>query len=82
MNNRQRIAFALALTLVLTGAVDIPATAQTIDAGRGPVPLTVPTGYDADVPMPLIVSLHGYSSSGQRHDSRWASVRWRIGTAS
>jgi polyhydroxybutyrate depolymerase len=71
MNNRQRIAFALALTLVLTGAVAIPATAQTIDAGRGPVPLTVPTGYDADVPMPLIVSLHGYSSSGQRHDSRW-----------
>jgi polyhydroxybutyrate depolymerase len=44
---------------------------QTIDAGRGPVPLTVPAGYDADVPTALIVSLHGYSGSGERHDSRW-----------
>ena len=45
--------------------------AQTIDAGRGAVPLTVPEGYDADVPTPLIVSLHGYTSSGEQHDSRW-----------
>jgi polyhydroxybutyrate depolymerase len=71
MNNRQRIACALVLTLTLTGAIALPATAQTIDAGRGPVPLTVPTGYDADVPVPLIVSLHGYGGSGERHDSRW-----------
>ncbi|MGE0159957.1 MAG: PHB depolymerase family esterase [Gemmatimonadales bacterium] len=69
MNHRQRTASALAL--VLTGAIAIPATAQTIDAGRGPVPLTVPRGYDADVPIPLIVSLHGYGGSGERHDSRW-----------
>lgn len=67
MNNRQRVASALALTAVIA----FPAMAQTIDAGRGPVPLTVPRGYDADVPTPLIVSLHGYSSSGERHDSRW-----------
>jgi len=71
MNNRQRIASALALILTLAGAIAVPAMAQTIDAGRGPVPLTVPMGYDADVPIPLIVSLHGYSSSGERHDSRW-----------
>jgi polyhydroxybutyrate depolymerase len=58
---------ALAFTALLVS----PATAQTIDAGRGPVPLTVPKGYDPAVPTPLVVSLHGYSSSGERHDSRW-----------
>ncbi len=67
MNNRQRIASALALTAVIA----VPAMAQTIDAGRGPIPLTVPEGYDADVPTPLIVSLHGYSGSGENHDRRW-----------
>ncbi len=45
--------------------------AQTIDAGRGPVPLTVPAGYDGSVPTPLIVSLHGYSGTGERHDRNW-----------
>jgi len=48
-----------------------PATAQSIDAGRGAVPLTVPEGYDPAVPTPLIVSLHGYTSSGQGHDRSW-----------
>ncbi|MSR20924.1 MAG: alpha/beta fold hydrolase [Gemmatimonadetes bacterium] len=67
MNNLQRIASALALTTVVAS----PAMAQTIDAGRGPVPLTVPMGYDTDVPIPLIVSLHGYSGSGEGHDRRW-----------
>jgi polyhydroxybutyrate depolymerase len=62
---------SLATALALTSALASPATAQTIDAGRGPVPLMVPKGYDPAVPTPLIVSLHGYSSSGERHDSRW-----------
>lgn len=67
MKTHQTLASALALTALIAS----PTLAQTIDAGRGPVPLTVPKGYDADVPTPLIVSLHGYSSSGARHDSRW-----------
>ncbi|MEQ1857661.1 MAG: alpha/beta fold hydrolase [Longimicrobiales bacterium] len=67
MNHRQSIASALALTALIA----LPAMAQTIDAGRGPIPLTVPEGYDADVPIPLIVSLHGYGGSGERHDARW-----------
>ncbi len=45
--------------------------AQTIDAGRGEIPLTVPAGYDASVPTPLIVSLHGYSGNGEGHDRSW-----------
>jgi polyhydroxybutyrate depolymerase len=62
---------SLATALALTAALALPTTAQTIDAGRGPIPLTVPKAYDASVPTPLIVSLHGYTSSGERHDSRW-----------
>ncbi len=47
------------------------ALAQTIDAGRGELPLTVPAGYDASEPTPLIVLLHGYTSSGMRTDNNW-----------
>jgi polyhydroxybutyrate depolymerase len=61
----------LAAALALTAASFSPATAQTIDAGRGAVPLTVPAGYDAAVPTPLIVSLHGYSGNGAGHDRAW-----------
>jgi len=45
------------------------ANGQSIDLGRGELPLKVPTGYDADVPTPLIVLLHGYTSSGERQDA-------------
>jgi len=67
MNPRASFVTALALSLAWAGS----ATAQTIDAGRGPVPLTVPSGYDASVPTPLIVTLHGYSGSGAGHDRSW-----------
>lgn len=67
MKSHHVIAALAALAVVSTS----PAAAQTIDAGRGEVPLTVPAGYDPDVPTPLIVSLHGYTSSGERHDRRW-----------
>ena len=67
MNNRQRIATVLALAAVSAS----PAIAQSIDAGRGEVPLTVPAGYDSSVPTPLIVTLHGYSGSGAGTDRGW-----------
>ena len=43
--------------------------AQSIDLGRGELPVTVPSGYDGTSPAPLIVLLHGYTSSGQMQDS-------------
>ncbi len=43
--------------------------AQTIDFGRGELPITVPSGYDEGVPAPLVVLLHGYTSSGANHDN-------------
>ena len=58
---RQTISmFAMLVLLVSAGT----ATAQTIDAGRGALPLYVPSTYDAETPTPLIVLLHGYTSSG------------------
>jgi polyhydroxybutyrate depolymerase len=45
------------------------AFAQFVDAGRGELPLTVPSSYDIDIPTPLIVLLHGYTSSGAGQDA-------------
>ena len=67
MRNHRSIAGALALTAALIS----PAAAQTIDAGRGPIPLTVPESYDPGVPTPLIVALHAYTYSGERMDRGW-----------
>jgi polyhydroxybutyrate depolymerase len=55
-------ASALAAALVASGGGAL--TAQSVDLGRGPVDVTVPAGYDAAVPAPLIVQLHGYGGSG------------------
>ncbi len=67
MNNPGRIAAVLAVAAVSVS----PAMAQSLDAGRGPVPLTVPAGYDSTVPAPLIVVLHGYGGSGAGTDRAW-----------
>jgi polyhydroxybutyrate depolymerase len=45
------------------------ASAQTIDLGRGELPVQVPASYSADVPAPLVVLLHGYGSNGARMES-------------
>jgi polyhydroxybutyrate depolymerase len=39
-----------------------------IDMGRGPVEVYVPALYRSDSPAPLIMLLHGYSSSGSRQE--------------
>ena len=43
--------------------------AQTVDAGRGELPIRVPAGYDRASPVPLVVLLHGYTSSGAEQDA-------------
>jgi polyhydroxybutyrate depolymerase len=45
------------------------ASAQTVDLGRGELPLHVPSGYSAGTPAPLVVLLHGYGSSGAGQES-------------
>ena len=44
------------------------AFAQSIDGGRGALPLTVPSSYSADSPSPLIVLLHTYGRTGASQD--------------
>lgn len=44
------------------------ATAQSVDAGRGELPLTVPSSYTGDSPAPLIVLLHTYGRTGAIQD--------------
>jgi polyhydroxybutyrate depolymerase len=39
-------------------------TTTTVDAGRGPVTVYVPSGYTPGTPIPLLLLLHGYGGSG------------------
>ncbi len=59
-----RVIFLLLTGVLLATSVG----AETIDLGRGEVALSVPTGYDAAKPAPLIMLVHGYTSSGTGQD--------------
>lgn len=55
------------LVVLLVSMISTAVLAQSslnIDAGRGEVPVFVPADYTANSPLPLIVLLHGYGSSG------------------
>jgi polyhydroxybutyrate depolymerase len=65
MPNRTRTSLVLAC-LLLAGAG--ASTGQTVTAGRGDLPLTVPSSYTADTPAPLIVLLHTYGRTGKIQD--------------
>jgi len=58
----------LSLALVLAASTAGALSAQTLDLGRGELPITVPAGYDAASPAPLIILLHGYTASGAGQD--------------
>jgi len=65
--SRYRLILLAALALGLapnTRAGDID-----VDAGRGPVSVHVPAGYDPEVPMPLVMLLHGYGGNGASQES-------------
>ena len=55
--------------------------AQSIDLGRGELPVTVPENYNSETPNPLIILLHGYTSSGASQDSymKFSSLADRYG---
>ena len=61
-----KIALFACIALLTIGVQN--AGAETIDVGRGDVPLSVPAGYSKDSPAPLIVLLHGYTSSGKQQE--------------
>jgi len=55
------LVFAAFVLVGMVGSV----SGQTIDAGRGELPVYVPAAYDGDAATPLVVLLHGYTSSGE-----------------
>jgi len=67
---RPRLAPLAAALLLLPVLLPASSTlqAQTLDLGRGEVPITVPESYDAASPAPLIVLLHGYTATGPGQD--------------
>ena len=62
-----RTCFTVGLVALLTIAGT--ASGQSIDLGRGELPLRVPAGYSSDTPIPLVVLLHGYGYTGARQDA-------------
>lgn len=48
------------LVIAPVSAADI-----TVDVGRGPIHVNVPDSYDPATPMPLVMLLHGYSSTSE-----------------
>lgn len=58
-------------TLAATGVVTVPSTVQPI-ADRPPdrpFDVVVPTSYDGTVAVPLVILLHGYTSTGEAQDA-------------
>ena len=60
-----RQSFALIIMAALAGF----ACADSVDIGRGAVPVVVPAGYAESEPAPLVVLVHGYTSSGAQQES-------------
>lgn len=56
--------FLVAFMAVLLSTTALAQNTRSIDAGRGDVPLFVPSDYASNAPAPLIVLLHGYGSNG------------------
>ncbi len=52
----------IVVTVLITSSL---VSAQSVDAGRGELPLTVPSGYSRDSAWPLIVLLHTYGRTGE-----------------
>jgi len=71
--NKNRIGFMRNIShIFLIALVSLAATtlnAQSVSNGRGDVPVTVPSNYDANTATPLLVVLHGYTSSGAGQDA-------------
>ena len=67
MHTPSRALSCLVLFAVLLSGAGT-ATAQTIDAGRGALPVAVPSSYTGDAAAPLIILLHTYGRTGAVQD--------------
>ena len=65
-----RIITSLLLVATLVSSAGL--AAQTVDAGRGELPVTVPSSYTGDTAVPLIILLHTYGRTGAVQDEYMA----------
>ncbi len=67
VHQARRAAFSLALVAALLAGPAV-VTAQSVNAGRGDLPVTVPSSYASDAAAPLIVLLHTMGRTGAAQD--------------
>ena len=68
----RRIRSPWALLVGVLALVPGQARAQStilVDVGRGPVPVHIPSSYVPGAPLPLVMMLHGYGSSGPQTEA-------------
>ncbi len=60
---RRSFTLPISITLAIASSASAQGT-LTVNAGRGPVTVSLPSGYDPAVPAPLLVMLHGLGVTG------------------
>ncbi len=63
-NTPRRPFLCIGLAVLALASTTAARADLVIDLGRGPVTVNVPPSYDPATPVPLVVLLHGYTSSG------------------
>lgn len=61
LRNMHSLTLLSNLSFILLSIAAHGSTVEFVDNGRGLVPLYLPSDYDETKPLPLIISLHGYS---------------------
>jgi len=70
----RRLNFAVVASILLAVLLTLPLAVAhageiSVDLGRGPVDVFIPSSYDPEVPAPLLLLLHGYSGTGSGQES-------------
>jgi len=60
--------FVIALACLFLSSAVFAQSPESIDAGRGDIPLHVPANFASNTPAPLVILLHGYGSSGEQQE--------------
>jgi len=63
-----RALLPVSLSFLSLAGASLADTTITVDAGRGPVTVRVPDSYDPATPLPMVMLLHGYCSTGPQQE--------------
>lgn len=73
INYCTRWGLGILVSLFASAALAQP-TEITIENGRGPVTVFVPSAYDPEQPLPLVVALHGYTSNSAETNDYFSMI--------